>query len=69
MATFLPQKGHSQPPHKIIEQAAGELILISPYIKADVETKNRLRNKAPNTAIHVVYRHKKSKQRPYLEPG
>ena len=64
MATFLTREGIVSHLHRIIEQAAGELILISPYIKADVETKNRLGDKAGSTAIHVVYKYKKSTLRP-----
>ena len=64
MATFLTTKDIVGHLHRIIEQAAGELILISPYIDADDETMNRLRDKAGSTAIHVVYRYKKSTRRP-----
>ena len=66
MATFLTTQDIVGHLHKIIEQAAGELILISPYIKADNETMNRLRDKAGSTAIHVVYRYKESTRRPNL---
>ncbi len=68
MATFLTTEDIVSHLHKIIEQAAGELILISPYIDADDETMNRLRDKAGKTAIHVVYRYKKSTKRPNLNP-
>ena len=68
MATFLTTKDIVGHLHRIIEQAAGELILISPYIDADDETMNRLRDKAGSTAIHVVYRYKKSTRRPNLDP-
>ena len=55
MATFLTRKGISYHLDKIIEEADREIVLISPYIKADDETKNRLKNKTRATTIHVIY--------------
>ena len=61
MATFLTTRRHALVTYTgSLMQAAGELILISPYIDADDETRNRLRDKAGNIAIDVVYRYKKS---------
>ena len=39
MATFLTTDKIVSHLHRIIEEAAEELVLISPYIKADVETR------------------------------
>ena len=55
MATFLTTKDIVGHLHRIIEQAAGELILISPYIKADDKTKRLLENTKRGTDIHVLY--------------
>ena len=55
MATFLTRKGIVHHLDRIIDEAAEELILISPYIKADDETKNLLKSKTRDTAIHVIY--------------
>ena len=61
MATFLTRKGIVYHLDKIIEDADRELLLISPYIKADDETKNLLRNKTRATTIHVIYGKKELK--------
>lgn len=45
MATFLTRKGIVFHLDRIIEEADRELVLISPYIKADDETKNLLKDK------------------------
>ncbi len=45
MATFLTRKGIVQHLYKIIEEAEEELILISPYIKVDDETKSLLKKR------------------------
>ena len=55
MATFLTRKGIVYHLDKIIDEAERELVLISPYIKADDETKNLLKNKTRSTTINVVY--------------
>ena len=55
MATFLTRKGIVHHLDRIIDEADEELILISPYIKADEETKGLLRDKTRATAIHVIY--------------
>ncbi len=55
MAEFLTRKGIVYHLDRIIEEADKELILISPYIKADDETKSLLKNKTRSTAIHVIY--------------
>ena len=61
MATFLTREGIVYHLGKIIEEADRELVLISPYIKADDETKNLLKNKTRATTIHVIYGKKKLK--------
>ena len=56
MAEFLARRhGIVHHLHKIIEEAKKELILISPYIRADDETKDLLTDKTRATSIHVVY--------------
>ena len=55
MATFLTRKGIVFHLDRIIEEADKELVLISPYIKADNETKNLLKDKTRATTIHVIY--------------
>ena len=55
MATLLTRKGIVHHLDKIIEEADRELVLISPYIKADDETKQLLKNKMRATTIHVIY--------------
>ena len=55
MAEFLTRKGIVYHLDRIIEQAEKELVLISPYIKADNETKNILKNQKRSTKIHVIY--------------
>ena len=55
MATFLTTEDIVSHLHRIIEQAAEELILISPYIKADDKTKRLLENTKRGTDIHVLY--------------
>ena len=55
MAEFLTRKGIVHHLDRIIEEAVNELVLISPYIKADDETKELLKNKTRRTAIHVIY--------------
>ena len=61
MATFLTREDIVYHLGKIIEEADRELVLISPYIKADDETKNLLKNKTRGTTIHVIYGKKKLK--------
>ena len=61
MATFLTRKGIVYHLDKIIEEANSELVLISPYIKADDETKNLLKSKTRATTIHVIYGKKELK--------
>ena len=61
MATFHTRKGIVYHLDKIIEEAARELILISPYIKADNETKDLLKNKTRGTTVQVVYGKKELK--------
>lgn len=61
MARFLTRKGIVYHLDKIIEEADRELVLISPYIKADDETKNLLKNKTRATTIHVIYGKKELK--------
>ena len=55
MATFLTTKGVVHHLDKIIDEADRELVLISPYIKADATTKDLLKNKTRATTIHVIY--------------
>ena len=55
MATFLTTEDIVSHLHRIIEQAAEELILISPYIKVDDKTKRLLENTKRGTDIHVLY--------------
>ena len=56
MAKFLPRKGIVYNLDKIIDEAAEELILISPYIKADDETKSRIEKSTRHgTRIDVIY--------------
>ena len=62
MATFLTTKGVAHHLDKIIEEADGELVLISPYIKADDTTKNLLKDKTRATTIHVIYGKKELKR-------
>ena len=61
MAEFLTRKGIVYYLDKIIEEANRELVLISPYIKADDETKNLLKAKTRATTIHVIYGKKELK--------
>ena len=61
MTTFLTRKGIVYHLDKIVEEANSELVLISPYIEADDETKNLLKNKTRTTAIHVIYGKKELK--------
>ncbi len=61
MAEFLTRKGIVYYLDKIIEEADRELVLISPYIKADDETKNLLKAKTRATTIHVIYGKKELK--------
>ena len=61
MATFLTREDIVYHLGKIIEEADKELVLISPYIKADDETKNLLKNQKRGTTIHVIYGKKKLK--------
>ena len=55
MATFLTTEDIVSHLHRIVEEAAEELILISPYIKADDKTKRLLENTKRGTDIHVLY--------------
>ena len=55
MATFLTREGIVNHLHKIIDEADKELVLISPYIKADDETKSLLKNTRRGTPIHVIF--------------
>ena len=55
MAEFLTTKGITHYLDKIIDDAQKELVLISPYIKADDTTKDLLKNKTRATSINVIY--------------
>ncbi len=55
MAKFLTREGIVCCLEKIIEDAKHEIILISPYIKADDVTKNLLKNTRRTTAVHIIY--------------
>ena len=55
MAEFLTTKGITHHLDKIIDDAQKELVLISPYIKADDTTKDLLKNKTRATSINVIY--------------
>ena len=55
MAEFLTTKGITHYLDKIIDDAQKELVLISPYIKADETTKDLLKNKTRATSINVIY--------------
>ena len=55
MAKFLTRKGIVYHLDRIIEEAERELVLISPYIKADDDTKDLLKNKTRDTTIDVIY--------------
>ena len=55
MAEFHTRKGIVHCLDRIIREAEEELALISPYIKADNETKDILKNKKRSTKIHVIY--------------
>ena len=55
MAEFLTTKGITHYLDKIIEDAQKELVLISPYIKADDTTKDLLQNKTRATSINVIH--------------
>ena len=56
MATFLPRKGIVFNLDKIIDEAAEQLVLISPYIKADDETKSRIeKSTRRGTRIDAIY--------------
>ena len=55
MAEFHTRKGIVHYLDRIIREAEEELVLISPYIKADNETEDILKNKKRSTKIHVIY--------------
>ena len=55
MAEFLTRKGIVHHVDRIIADAEEEVILISPYIKADDDTKDLLKHKGRGTSIHVLY--------------
>ena len=55
MTEFLTRHGIVHHLHKIIANAEQELVLISPYIKADETTKELLKETKRSTKIHVVY--------------
>ena len=55
MAEFLTRHGIVHHLRTIIEDAEKELVLISPYIKADEETKDLLKDTKRSTRINVVY--------------
>ena len=55
MAEFLTRKGIVYHLDRIIREAEKELVLISPYIKADNDTKDILKNQKRSTKIHVIY--------------
>ena len=63
MAEFLTRHGIVHHLHRIIKGAEKELILVSPYIKADEVTKELLKETKRSTRIHVVYGKKE------LQPG
>ena len=55
MAKFLTRAGIVHYLEEIIKESGSELVLISPYIKADDEIKNLLKDKTRRTTIHVIY--------------
>ena len=56
MAKFLyRRRGIVESLHRIIEEAEKELVLVSPYIKADEETRGLLGEQKRSTTINVVY--------------
>ena len=55
MAEFHTRKGIVFHLDRIIDEADEELVLISPYIKADSDTKELLKDKTRRTKIRVVY--------------
>ena len=69
MAEFLTRHGIVHHLHRIIEDAEKELVLISPYIKADETTKELLKETKRSTKIHVVYGKEKlrSKEEGFLK--
>ena len=69
MAEFLTRLDIVDDLHRIIKEAEKELILISPYIKADKDTKELLRETKRSTTINVIYGKKKlpSKEEGFLK--
>ena len=70
MAEFLARRhGIVHHLHRIIEGAEKELVLISPYLKADEDTKELLRETKRSTTINVVYGKEKlrSKEETFLK--
>ena len=63
MAEFLTRHGIVHHLHKIIKEAETELVLISPYIKADDDTKELLKETKRSVRIDVVYGKKELQQR------
>ena len=69
MAKFLTREEIVRTTDRIIEEAKRELILISPFIKPDDETKDLLKDKRRATEIHVIYGKKElnPKERSFLD--
>ena len=69
MAEFLTRHGIVHHLHEIIDEAEDELVLISPYIKANEETKELLKDTKRSTKINVVYGKKelRTKEKAFLE--
>ena len=55
MAEFLTREGIVNHIERIIELAEKEIVLISPYINADNETKKLIENTKRSVTIHVIY--------------
>ena len=62
MATFIRPRSISHHIEKIIEEAASELLIISPYVKLDGVISNLLESQSRNVPIHVIYRKNKSQK-------
>ena len=69
MAEFLTRRDIVHHLHRIIDEAEKELVLISPYIKADNDTQNLLENTKRSTRINVIYGKEElqPKQKSFLE--
>ncbi len=69
MATFLTRDGITESLHRIIREANEELVLISPYIHLDDQTRGLLKSAAGGTRVHVVSKKSKATRReiPFIE--